>query len=372
MKRLVVLTLLLAGAATLSAQPGLRPMQVAFALYHEGRMVSVEELRERRGWSIRMENEPADIGVFGYKGLAYAEFNPMRSDPMFHGDTLWMTISHEQDRMRIAFPPLKGVPRRQHYGTHGLWIDFRPGDFLATDLPRKILVKGTIRNLREIHGTFPYELLIGCGSELCRSDTFKRRTGDFETALKWQPVSDHASGAEWVDILLVTRNAVEPLDMRMTIRVLFHTQVDLGEFDFVPARFRKLDNRAMVIEANLPRDTVITGTQEGTALHITAINLEAGERLVAQPIWNGPGEPLIHSWELVERPADGIKELRFIFAEDTNVAWESEFGPRPIESPPLPAGHYVLTQKAVWGKGMRNVDFLIGREVPFTVQPRRE
>lgn len=356
--------------STLSAQPGWRPLKVQFALYNDGLLVDPADLQLKNDYQITVDRHEAPLSRAGETSFTQTEFSWWNSDISNHHDTLWMEITHEHRLMRIGFPPRAGKPGVR-YSTRGIRIDLRPGRFMVTDLPKEVTMKGVVRNLDRIAQGNPYfDLMVRSGDHWSYSGVFDRTTGKIEATLTCTTTWDGRT--EWVDLALVTQNWLGMLNAEMLIRTPYGPVIDLDTFDLVGSRFRTKQG-ALTIETALPRDTIIAGSLEAMSLHMHPINPSPIDTLDIELRWGGSGAPYVSSHTLVPRP-DGMTELRFSFAlrTDVDVACDSWIEhARPFRIPKLPPGRYMLTQEAITGKDIRNLDFLLGREIPFNVEARQ-
>lgn len=366
--RFSCLYLLMSVCSIAMAQPGYRSLQVSFVLYNNGVLVPAAELQGNSEFVFEMEGERVQPGTYGGEGFSYVEFDEVRSDRMMHRDTLWMNIVHRGQRMLIAFPPRSPAPATD-YTANYLRIEFNPARYMVTDILKQVRVKGVVRNTESIAKGNPYfDLQVHNGTSWGYSGTFDRATGTLDVTLPCTTVFEEHE--EWVDLTLVAQNWYGVPNNAMVIRTRMNAVIDLGSFDLAGSRFRF--DRSLAIETTLPRDTIIRGSNEWLDLRMHPVNPSPTDTLAIELRWNGSGAPYVSSCTLVKR--NGITEVRFTFALRTDVdvaadSWTEQA--RPFKLPQLTAGRYVLTQEAITGHDIRNLDFLLGREIPFTVQERR-
>ena len=366
--RSLSLALVAIGCSRAEAQPGLRALQVSFVLYNDGELVPPTELQGNSEFVFEMEGERVQPGTYGGEGFSYVEFDEWRSDRMMHQDTLWMSIVRRGQRMLIGFPPRR-PPQAIEYTANFLRIEFNPARYMVTDILKHVRVKGVIRNLESIAKGNPYfDVQVHNGTSWGYSGTFYRSTGTLDATLPCTTIFEDRE--EWVDLTLVAQNGYGTPNNAMVIRTRMNAVVDLGTFDLVGSRFRF--DRSMAIETTLPRDTIIRGSTEWLDVRMHPVNPRPTDTLAIELRWVGSGAPYVSSCTLVKRK--DITDVRFSFALRTDVdvaadSWTEQA--RPFELPQLPAGRYVLTQEAITGHDIRSLDFLIGREIPFSVVERQ-
>jgi hypothetical protein len=345
----------------LPAQQSPPRLTIEFVLYHYSRILP-DELLQREDISFRVGGIPT-IPVKVDDEYAALEVMPGKAMRRIGRDTLWMEIGIDTQRMRIAFPPMPLAETRQM--AEGLWIQFQPGLFQAGDLPRAVHLTGTATNLPAIIKTNSYFALnFRCGDGYQIPIGFDPATGKIDALVHCASLAPDGS----VDIAMEAMNWFGELNTTMHIRMPYSARIDLGSFEFSPTWF-KFDN-GLSIDDEIQRDTLIAGNVPGLQVHLHPVNPRPTDTLSIQLRWIGSGEPYISSHTIIERPDDD-KEIRFSFALRTDVniatdAWESQA--RPFKMPQLPPGRYVITQESITGKDIRDMDFLIGREVGMLVR----
>lgn len=356
---------------TLGAQPGDHPLEVVFGLYHDGVPIKPEQLRGPRSYRIALSGSDAEVFGYGHTDLAIVRFQGRHADPLHQTDTLWMTITHQRQRMRIAFPPMH-VTHPDAYPSQGLRIDFHAGQVVCTDLRRLAVVRGTIGNLDVIAGGNPYfDVLVRNGDHWSHGGVFDRATGRIEALLDMEPFREHGYAYELVDLTFVTRNWADALNTEMRAVLPFDPVIFLDTFDLIGTRVRMRQGR-LVVDSTVPRDSVIAGAWPGLEVHLHPVNPSPTDTIAIELRWEGSGAPYVTSNTSELRP-DGVTELRFTFALRTDVDVATDSWPehaRPFRLLQLPAGRYVLTQGPITGKDIAQVDFLLGREVPFVCAER--
>ena len=385
--------ILLFSCTSVAAQPGLRGLDVVFALYHNHEMVPPSEVQRGTTVVVSLGSQITEVAQWGYTDFNVVTFDPYRSDPERHVDTLWMTIGWRDGQMRVGFPPRTG-PHAELYSTNMLRIDLRPDSVMVTDLPRQIQVKGFVRNGPEISKSIKFFALNVRSSDHWAPDgVYDPITGRIDATLLCEPV--RGKSGEEVRLTLQAQSWIGQMNTEMHIRHPFAPILDLDTFDLVPTHFRSERGR-LVIDTSVPRDSIIAGNEFGTEVLLFPVNPAPSDTFHVELRWMGSGAPYVSSHTLVER-TDGITEVRFAFALRTDVdvatdSWMQQAQPiripcalrpdvtvaiipgngrtQPFPSYRLPQGRYVLTQEMITGKDIRTVDFLIGREVPFTVGTR--
>lgn len=344
----------------LAAQQSSPRLIIQFVLYHYSR-VTPDQLLERDDIHFFVDGVSI-TPVKADEQFAALEVMPGKAIKKIGRDTLWLDVMIDTQRMRIALPPVSLDEIRQL--AQGLWIQFQPGVFHAADLPRAVHLTGTATNLQGITKTNSYfSIHFRCSGGYHIPIGHDPATAQINALL--QCPGAKADGT--VDISMEAMNWFGELNTTMHIRTPYSPRLDLGPFEFSPTRFKFQDG--LSIDNEIQRDTLIAGNVGGQ-VHLHPVNPRQKDTLSIQLRWIGSGAPYVSSHTIIERP-DGDKEIRFSFALRTDVevataSWEEQA--RPFRIPQLPAGRYIITQESITGKNIRDLDFLIGREVVVWVR----
>lgn len=363
--------ILLLTVLAVQAQPVFEYLHVHFALYNNGQLVSPNALRTTKEYRFLLDGKV--VGVGGKDpGSVSCSFGTYKSDAAYHRDTLWMEIFHKREHMRIAFPP-RLSERGLTYTADGLRIDFKPGTVVVTDLPKRVHLCGTIANIGAIRDTIGFmNFYARAGQNWARSIVIDPMTGYFEGDL--DGATHMEAGREWVDVEFVA-SPLSTLDAlhRMVVRVPYRTEVHMGTIPWVPSRFR-MDHNGLHIETGLPRDTVI-GDPTGTHVRINPINPSPTDSVRFEFTWENSGQP--HQASMgglyMKDCCTYLCDFTFAVRTDTDVYGESWPHHVTLYLPPkLEAGRYRIRQVAAQGANLRDVDFLLGKDLYFTVGERKE
>jgi hypothetical protein len=244
---------------------------------------------------------------------------------------------------------------------------------LAPAATRTVHVRGTISNLHALGLKGWYSALnIRSATWLAPASGPDPATKQFNGELECNVVRD-ALG-QWVDIELTAMAYVQGRDRSMIIRVPYKRNIDLGTFDWKPSRYRwKPDG--LHIETALPRDTVIGSVDDPTLLIIRPINPAPTDSVRFEFIWENSGQPHQASMGGVYMKdcCTYLCDFTFAVRTDTDVYGESWPHHALLWLPPkLEAGRYRIRQVPAQGTNLRDVDFLLGKDLYFTVGEREE
>ncbi len=353
--------------SSLKAQPLFKALQPDFVFYLYGQHMPGDSLVARKDIVFRADGEVVRPGIIVNTDRAFVRFPTRRGIDRYHTDTLWLQIEYQTQVMRIGFPPRAKAGAGDRYGIFGLWIDFQPGEFMVTDLKRVVDLRGRITNLAAIAPNNPYFDLIPRCDDNTVPVQLDRSTG--EITARMQCPSEKREGVDRITLELEAREWYGQLNTVMKVRVPFGPLVDLMDFDFVPTSFHRPQGN-LVIDNEVKRDTIIAGNVAGLEVHLSPVNPRQQDTLSIQLRWIGSGAPYVSSHTIIDRP-NGDKEIRFSFALRTDVdaatdAWQEQA--RPFKMPQLAPGRYIITQESITGRDIRELDFLIGREVPVVVR----
>lgn len=373
MFRTVLLALALLALSTALAQSVHQARHVAFTLYHRGVLIPPAELQVKPRFHFRMDG--AEVRPRRVTGTerSVVQFDAERSDPMLQKDTLWMEIVHDQERMRIAFPPPFREGQAMPYVTSNLHIDFAAGTFMAHELPLDVQVRGRLGGLpKELPMPVRGGLHLKNGRRFWHRGTPDARTGAIDAEVACVPYYRH--GRQWVDLTLeVIPDVYDPLaPFHMIVRAEAAERIDLQDIDFVNTRM-VWTGEHLAIDRSVKRDTTLWGNTPSTAALVHPVNPTVHDTVTLELRWIGAGAPFVARHRLVPRP-DGVTAIRFTFALRTDVHLTDMVFPGigiAFALPPLPAGRYVIVQEASAEEHTEDLDVLLGREVPFTVAERR-
>ena len=241
---------------------------------------------------------------------------------------------------------------------------------------RPVHVTGTVANIQswEIRGY--YTAMVVAHTEPRRHGVVSTRpqlmvdqqTGQFEGDLVCEVVRN--KHGRWVDIHLINMAPTYQGYSTMVIRVPYAQNIDLGTFDWKPSHYRWKDG-ALVIDPGVPRDTVI-GDLFGDHVRISPINPERGDSMRFEFVWNNSGQPhLARFGDLVlEDYGTVVCDLSFAVRTDTDVYAESWPHHVVLYLQAEVKGRYRLRQVAVQGEHLRDVDFMLDKDLYFTVRDR--
>ncbi|MDQ3101202.1 MAG: hypothetical protein M3R08_07430 [Bacteroidota bacterium] len=347
------------------AQPLFKSLSPDFVLSLYGQRMHGDSLLHREDIIFRADEQLVRPGIVMGTDRAFIRFRTRRSIDEYHKDTLWLEIEYYEHVMRIGFPPR--AKDNERYAVHGLWIDFQPGDHLVADLKRVVYLEGTIKNLQEIAPNNPhFNMIAGCNGFNVPAQLDKT-SGEISARMLCQP--RRVNGNDWIDLELEAHEWYGHLNTTMKIRLPYGHKVELQQFHFVPTSFhRPLDE--LVIDDEVKRDSIVEGNTAGLEVHLHPVNPKPDDTLSIELRWIGSGAPYVSS-HTIQRRKDGNMEIRFSFALRTDVAVATEAWTeqaRPFSIPQLPPGRYIITQESITGKDIRDLDLLIGREVPIVVR----
>lgn len=238
---------------------------------------------------------------------------------------------------------------------------------------RTVQVRGTISNLHELGLKGWYSALnIRSATWLGPASGPDPTTRQFTGELECEVVRD--AHGKWVDIELSAMAYIMGRDRSMIIRVPYKRNIDLGTFDWKPSCYRwKPDG--LHIETALPRDTVIGGMDDPTLLIIRPINPAPTDSVRFEFIWENSGQP--HQASMgglyMKDCCTYLCDFTFAVRTDTDVFGESWPHHVTLYLPPkLEPGRYRIRQVAAQGTALRDVDFLMGQDLYFTVGEREE
>jgi hypothetical protein len=244
---------------------------------------------------------------------------------------------------------------------------------------RPVHVKGTVANIQnwEIKGYFT-AMVVG-STALPRPGVVATspqvmvdlKTGRFEGEIACEVIRN--AHGRWVDLHLVGISYLFTAYPEMIIRVPYAKRIDLGTFNWRPSDYRWKAG-ALVIDPAVPRDTVI-GDLHGTQIRISPINPAPNDTVRFDLTWENSGQPHLASLGglYMKDCCTVLCDLTFAVRTDTDVFAES--WPQHVKlylQPPLEPGRYRVRQLPAQGENLRDVDFLLNKDLYFTVGERHE
>ncbi|MBL0035374.1 MAG: hypothetical protein IPP26_06300 [Flavobacteriales bacterium] len=195
------------------------------------------------------------------------------------------------------------------------------------------------------------------------------KTGSFEGEIECEVIRN--AHGRWVDLHFVGFSYLFTAYPEMVVRVPYATRIDLGSFAWKPSHYR-WKNGALVIDTAVPRDTVI-GDRFGTHVRISPINPAPDDTVHFAFTWENSGQP--HQASMgglyMKDCCTHLCDFTFAVRTDTDVYGESWPHHVTLYLPPkLAEGRYRIRQVPAPGANLRDVDFLLGKELYFTVGER--
>ena len=243
---------------------------------------------------------------------------------------------------------------------------------------RSVHVTGTVANIQnwEIKGY--YTSMVVAHTEPRRQGVVSTRpqlmvdrlTGQFEGDIVCEVIRNKYG--RWVDIHLINMAATFQVYSTMVIRAPYARNIDLGSFEWKSTRYRWKED-SVVIDTGVPRDTVI-GDLFGDHVRISPINPERGDSMRFEFVWTNSGQPhLARFGDLyLENESIVMCDLSFAVRTDTNVLTESWPHHVVLYLPAEAKGRYRLRQVPAPGEHLRDVDFMLDKDLYFTVGERQE
>ena len=249
----------------------------------------------------------------------------------------------------------------------------------ASASKRPIHVKGTVANIQvwEIRGYYT-GVMVRTNSGLPRGavERFPEamvdlKTGRFDGDLNAEVVRN--AHGQWVDLRLVAISTLDIPHRAMAIRVPYARTIDLGTFDWKPSKYR-WNQSELVIDTAAPRDTLI-GEPWGIHVVISPINPGPADSVKFQFHWmtGNPAYAASMGGLYMKDCCTFLCDFTFAERSDTDIYAESWSHRETLSlPPPLETGRYRLRQVPVTGEHFRDVDFLLNKELYFTVGDRHE
>ncbi len=238
---------------------------------------------------------------------------------------------------------------------------------------RTVHITGTVANIQrwEIKGY--YTAMVVAHTEPRRAGVVSTRpqlmvdkvTGRFEGEIICEVMRN--KHGRWVDIHLINMAATFQVYSTMVIRAPYAERIDLGTFDWKPSHYRWKEG-ALVIDTAVPRDTII-GDLFGDHVSTSPINPEPGDSMRFEFVWTNSGQP--HQAGMggfyTKDCCTILCDLSFAVRTDTDVHGESWPHRVVLNLRVETAGRYRLRQIPAQGEHLRDIDFLMSRDLYFTV-----
>lgn len=263
----------------------------------------------------------------------------------------------------------------------------RPLPFLALLLispdpvaaARTVRVSGTVANVDSWEFKGHFTAMVAGSMGLPRPGVVSTRpqlmvdlkTGTFAGELECEVIRN--AHGRWVDIHFVGMSHLFREYPEMVIRAPYSTTIDLGRIDWRQSNYRWKEG-ALVIDTAVPRDTLI-GDRSGNHMRISPINPEPGDSMRFEFVWENSGQPHVASMGGFYMKDCCTILCDFTFAERTDTDVYGESWPhhaRPFVLAELAPGRYRLQQTPATGMNLRDVDFLLNRDLFFNVSERHE
>ena len=243
---------------------------------------------------------------------------------------------------------------------------------------RTIHVTGTVANIQswEIKGY--YTSMVVAHTEPRRAGVVSTRpqlmvdrvTGRFEGEIICEVMRNKQG--RWVDIHLIAISDLLRECPQMIIRAPCSERIDLGAFDWKPSHYRWKEG-ALVIDTGVPRDTFI-GDLFGDHVRISPINPERGDSMRFEFVWTNSGQPHVARFGdlYLQNESIVVCDLTFAVRTDTDVYGESWPHRVVLHLRAEAKGRYRLRQVPAKGEHLRDVDFLLDKDLYFAVRERTE
>lgn len=196
------------------------------------------------------------------------------------------------------------------------------------------------------------------------------KSGQFEGEVVCEVIRN--KHGRWLDIHVVNMAATFQVYSTMVIRAPYAKTIDLGTFDWKPGHYR-WNGIALVIDTAVPRDTLI-GSLFGDHVSIRPINPEPGDSMRFEFVWNNSGQP--HQASMggfyMKDCCTILCDLTFSVRTDTDGFTESWPHHVVLHLRAEAKGRYLLRQVPAQGEHLRDIDFLLGRDLRFTVGEQHE
>ena len=197
------------------------------------------------------------------------------------------------------------------------------------------------------------------------------KTGRFEGELNAEVIRN--AHGRWVVLRVVVISTLDIPHREMVIRVPYARTIDLGTFEWKPSRYRRKQGD-LVIDTAVPRDTLI-GEPWGIHVVISPINPVPTDSVKLQFHWmtGNPAYAASMGGLYMKDCCTFLCDFTFAERTDTDSYAESWWHRETLSlPPPLEPGRYRLRQVPATGEHVRDVDFLLNKDLYFTVGDRRE
>jgi hypothetical protein len=197
------------------------------------------------------------------------------------------------------------------------------------------------------------------------------KTGRFEGDLNPEVIRN--AFGQWVDLHIVAISTLDIPHRAMVVRVPYARNIDLGTFDLKPSHYR-WKTGALVIDTAVPRDSLI-GDPFGNHVVVNPINPTPQDTVRFTFRWgtNNPARVASLGGLYMKDCCTYLCDLTFAERTDTEVYGESWWLREKLcLAPPLAPGRYRLRQTPASGEHLRDVDFLLNKDLYFTVGERTE
>ncbi len=197
------------------------------------------------------------------------------------------------------------------------------------------------------------------------------KTGRFEGDLDPQVIRN--AFGQWVDLHVVAISTLDIPHRVMVIRAPYATSLELGTFEWKPSHYRWKQGE-LVIDTAVPRDTLI-GEPWGIHVVISPINPVPTDSIKFQFHWmtGNPAYAASMGGLYMKDCCTFLCDFTFAERTDTDSYTESWWHRETLSLPsPLETGRYRLRQTPAAGEHLRDVDFLLNKDLYFTVGDRHE
>lgn len=197
------------------------------------------------------------------------------------------------------------------------------------------------------------------------------KTGHFEGDVDGQVI--HNAHGHWLDLRVIAMSTLQIDPAEMVIRVPFARSIDLGTFEWKLSHYRWKQG-ALVIDSAVPRDTVI-GDPWGIHVVISPINPTPQDSILFEFHWitGNPAFAASMGGPYMKDCCTLLCDFTFAERTDTDICTESWWHKTSLVLPaPLQHGRYRSRQVPATGENLRDVDFMLNKDLYFTAGERRE
>lgn len=243
--------------------------------------------------------------------------------------------------------------------------------FMAPGLGARVVeVRGRLTNSAELKALYPAVNIRSLGY-LRPASGVDPATGAFIGELDCEVIRNEHG--QWMDIAIEAFPYAGQRRPTMVIRMPFASSINLGAFEWRAGKYR-WKHGALVMDTAVPRDTVITDGLRGTSIVLRPVNPLPKDSMTIEFEWPSSGAPHVAGYAMSMKDCCTVL-IDFTFAVRTDVdVYGDSWAQRatPFKLPGLEAGRYRLRQVAAQGEHVRDIDFLLSRELFFTVGERTE